>query len=62
MLRIGDVDQACDTYANNNTALDANSDAVAFATLQFAMNLEEITGAHGKGNFDPDKWGDLNIK
>ena len=35
---------ACDTYANNNdTALDVNSDAVAFAVLQFAMV--------GKGNF-----------
>jgi Zn-dependent M28 family amino/carboxypeptidase len=36
--------QACDTYANNsNTALDVNSDAVAYAVLQFAMA--------GKGNF-----------
>lgn len=55
--------QACDTFDNvNQTALDVNSDAVAFATLQFAMNLEGITGAHGKGNFDPDKWGDLDIR
>jgi Zn-dependent M28 family amino/carboxypeptidase len=55
--------QACDTYDNVNLdALDVNSDAVAFATLQFAMNLENIIGEHGKGNFNPDRWGDLNIK
>jgi Zn-dependent M28 family amino/carboxypeptidase len=55
--------EACDTYDNVNLdALDVNSDAVAFATLQFAMNLENIIGEHGKGNFDPDRWGDLNIK
>jgi aminopeptidase Y len=55
--------QACDTYDNVNlSALDANSDAVAFATLQFAMNQEGISGEHGKGNFDPDRWGDLFIK
>jgi Zn-dependent M28 family amino/carboxypeptidase len=55
--------QACDTYDNINlAALDVNSDAVGFATLQFAMNLENIIGEHGKGNFNPDRWGDLNIK
>ena len=46
---------ACDTYANNNDlALDVNSDAVAFATLQYAMNTEEISAVKGKGNFKPD--------
>jgi Zn-dependent M28 family amino/carboxypeptidase len=43
---------ACDTYANNNdTALDVNSDAVAFATLQYAMNTSDINAVRGKGNF-----------
>lgn len=43
---------ACDTYANNNDyALGVNSDAVAFATLQYSMNTEEINGVRGKGNF-----------
>jgi len=54
---------ACDTFDNVNLhALDVNSDAVAFATLQFAMNTENINGQRGKGNFNPDRWGDLNIK
>ena len=43
---------ACDTYANNNdTALDVNSDAVAFAILQYAMNTSDINAVKGKGNF-----------
>jgi Zn-dependent M28 family amino/carboxypeptidase len=43
---------ACDTYDNINLhALDVNSDAVAYATLQYAMNTEEINGLRGKGNF-----------
>jgi Zn-dependent M28 family amino/carboxypeptidase len=43
---------ACDTFANNNDhALNVNSDAVAFATLQYAMNTEEINAVRGKGNF-----------
>ena len=43
---------ACDTYANVNlTALDVNSDAVAFATLQYAMNTSDINAVRGKGNF-----------
>ena len=55
--------QACDTYDNINlTALDVNSDAVALATLQYAMNTEDINGKRGKGNFDPDRLGDLFIK
>jgi aminopeptidase Y len=44
--------QACDTFANNNDyALDVNSDAVAYATLQFALNTEVVNGQRGKGNF-----------
>ena len=43
---------ACDTYGNINLdALDVNSDAVAYATLQYAMNTEEINKVKGKGNF-----------
>jgi aminopeptidase Y len=43
---------ACDTYANNNnTALEVNADAVAYATLQFSMNLAAINGGRSKGNF-----------
>ena len=43
---------ACDTYANNNDhALEVNSDAVAYATLQYAMNTSDINGVRGKGNF-----------
>ncbi len=54
---------ACDTFDNVNLeALDVNSDAVAFATLQFAMNTENINGERGKGNFDPDRLGDLFIR
>jgi len=45
---------ACDTFANNNDeALDVNSDAVAFATLQYAMSTQDINGIRGKGNFRP---------
>jgi Zn-dependent M28 family amino/carboxypeptidase len=45
---------ACDTYANNNDyALDVNSDAVAYAVLQYAMNTEDVNGVKGKGNFKP---------
>ena len=44
--------QACDTFANNNDhALDVNSDAVAYATLQYAMNTSDVNGVRGKGNF-----------
>jgi aminopeptidase Y len=47
--------QACDTYANNNDfALDVNSDAIAYATLQYAMSTEDINGDKGKGNFQLD--------
>jgi len=45
---------ACDTYDNINLfAYDVNSDAVAFATLQYAMNTSDINGVRGKGNFPP---------
>ncbi len=43
---------ACDTFANNNDyALDVNSDAIAYAILQYAMNIEDVNGVRGKGNF-----------
>jgi aminopeptidase Y len=49
----------CDTYANNNdTALDVNSDAIAYAILQFAMNTETINGKRAKGNFKMPVLGD----
>lgn len=45
---------ACDTYANNNDhALDVNSDAVAFASLSYAMSTKLINGTKSKGNFRP---------
>jgi aminopeptidase Y len=45
---------ACDTYDNINlSAYDVNVDAVAFATLQYAMSTEDVNGAKGKGNFPP---------
>ena len=44
--------QACDTLANVNlAALDTNVDAIAYATLLFAMNTESVNGQRGKGNF-----------
>ena len=44
--------QACDTYANvNDDALEANSDAVAYAVLSYAMNTSLINGEKSKGNF-----------
>ena len=43
---------ACDTFANINlTALDVNSDAIAYAILQYAMNTSDVNGERGKGNF-----------
>jgi len=46
----------CDTFDNVNLfALDTNSDAIAYATLSYAMNTEEINGVPGKGNFKPGK-------
>jgi aminopeptidase Y len=44
--------QACDTFANNNDgALDVNADAVAYATLKYAMDTSDVNGKKGKGNF-----------
>jgi Zn-dependent M28 family amino/carboxypeptidase len=43
---------ACDTFDNISLeALEVNSDAVAFAVLQYAMNTLSINGRRGKGNF-----------
>jgi Zn-dependent M28 family amino/carboxypeptidase len=37
---------ACDTFANNsNEVLDLNSDAIALATLTYAMSTDTVTGA-----------------
>ncbi len=50
---------ACDTFANNNdAALDTNSDAVAYAVLQYAMNTADVNAVKGKGNFqvNPNDW------
>lgn len=39
---------ACDTFANNNShALDVNSDAVAYATVLFAMGVEILPATAG---------------
>ena len=44
--------QACDTFDNVNlAALEANSDAVAYAVLSYAMDTSLINGEKGKGNF-----------
>jgi Zn-dependent M28 family amino/carboxypeptidase len=38
--------QACDTFDNNNDeVLDLNSDAIALATLTYAMDTSSVTGA-----------------
>lgn len=52
--------QACDTYDNVNLfALDKNADAVAYSTLQYAMNTSAINSVSGKGNFShPTEGGD----
>jgi aminopeptidase Y len=55
--------QACDTYANvNDHALDVNSDAIAYTTLQYAMNTSDINGERGKGNFKPEFWGNEQVQ
>jgi Zn-dependent M28 family amino/carboxypeptidase len=42
----------CDTTANiNNEILDVNADAIAYSTLQYAMNTSTVNGVKGKGNF-----------
>jgi Zn-dependent M28 family amino/carboxypeptidase len=46
--------QACDDYDNISLpAYDVNVDAVAFATLQYAMSTADVNAAKGKGNFPP---------
>jgi len=51
---------ACDTFAGTGggtapglglTALDVNSDAIAYSVLQYAMNTADVNGQKGKGNF-----------
>jgi Zn-dependent M28 family amino/carboxypeptidase len=43
---------ACDTFDNINlAAFDVNADAVAYATLHYAMNTQAINDVRGKGNF-----------
>lgn len=45
---------ACDTFDNISLfALGVNSDAVAFATLNYAMSTELVNGGVSKGNFKP---------
>jgi Zn-dependent M28 family amino/carboxypeptidase len=40
--------KACDNYGNTNLfALDVNADAVAYATLQFAMSTNAVNGIRG---------------
>jgi len=38
----------------NLSALDTNSDAIAYAVLQYAMNTSDVNGEKGKGNFRVD--------
>jgi Zn-dependent M28 family amino/carboxypeptidase len=46
--------QACDNFSNTNLfAFDVNSDAVAYATLQFAMNTQSVNDIKGK-KLNPD--------
>lgn len=43
---------ACDTYDNVSLeVLDQNSDAIAAAIIQYAMNTEAVNGVKGKGKF-----------
>jgi Zn-dependent M28 family amino/carboxypeptidase len=45
---------ACDTYDNVSLEiLDLNSDAIAAATLAFAMSTESVNGVKGHGRFKP---------
>jgi Zn-dependent M28 family amino/carboxypeptidase len=44
--------EACDTFDNFSAeVLDLNADAIAFSTLEYAMNTETVNGETGKGNF-----------
>jgi Zn-dependent M28 family amino/carboxypeptidase len=43
---------ACDTLANVNlNALDVNADAIAYATLKYAMSTQDVNNEKSKGNF-----------
>jgi Zn-dependent M28 family amino/carboxypeptidase len=47
--------EPCDTFANVSAfALDVNSDALAYAVLQYAMNTADVNRQRGKGNFQID--------
>jgi Zn-dependent M28 family amino/carboxypeptidase len=53
--------QACDNYGNVNLyALDLNADAVAYATLQFAMTTKAVNGIKGKEPRAALKQGGMN--
>lgn len=46
---------ARDTFDNINLQVfEVNSDAVAYSTLQYAMNTEAVNAVRGKGNFQLD--------
>ena len=48
--------QACDTYDNVSLgALDVNADAVAHATLTFAMSTAEVNGVRSRGKSGKNK-------
>ena len=43
--------QACDTFDNVSLeALDVNADALAHATLTYAMSTEDVNGVSSRGN------------
>ena len=44
---------ATPTITSTCTPWMVNSDAVAYATLRYAMNTEDINAVKGKGNFQP---------
>jgi Zn-dependent M28 family amino/carboxypeptidase len=47
---------ACDTFDNISLhALAINGDAIAYATLNYAMSTELVNGGASKGNFKPGK-------
>jgi len=48
--------QACDTYDNVSLeALDVNADAVAHATLTYAMSTEGVNGVRSRGKSGKSK-------
>jgi Zn-dependent M28 family amino/carboxypeptidase len=45
--------QPCDNFANNNDfALEVNSDAIAYAVLQYAMSTLDVNGKEGANNLN----------